>query len=78
VHGSGRAEPREIGVEVGFEFVEKNGEFRFAKFADGVDVGGIDERGALLLEQLQRFFHQGVDGIAEAEIFADNADARAA
>ena len=69
---------REIGVEVGFQFVEQHEVFVLAGLADGGDVGGIDDDCALFLQCVERLCHQCVYCVVEAKIFSYYADAGAA
>ena len=55
----------------------KTSSFAVVELAKCFDVGGIDQRRALLLHDVERLFHQRVDGVAEAEIFSRHADAGA-
>jgi hypothetical protein len=61
--------PREIGVQIGLQFVKQHLQLGIAIVANVGDVCGIDENSALPAQHLECFFSQAICGTVVAEEF---------
>src|SRR6202162_3283363 len=77
VHRRARAETREVGIEIGLQFVHEDEQFALVELSEGCDVSRIDERSSLLLHHAERLLHESAHGIVKAEILSRYADAGA-
>ena len=77
LHGRGRAQRGQILVQVRFEFVKKNFEFRIVELSLRRDVSRIDNSRAQPFDRVNAVLHHLVDRVVEAEGLSLNADARA-
>src|ERR1700726_422374 len=74
---STRHESSEIGVEISFQFVHENSGFGVVELSVSLQIGWIDQCGALLLDHIESLFHERVHGVADPEILAGDPDASA-